>query len=198
LLGIALFLPLGLYLFNTVSLDLLVRGTGLAIFSMVLLNLHNRHLRVSDQPSGGSTFLTGAICGFLGGAVNIAGPPVAAYALKQRWSPERFKAFLTQCLIVTSIYKVMGLLVTGNLTREAVLYAAWVTPFSVLGIGLGVIASRHLARERFEHLVALALIGVACMLMYRGSPAREESPASKTEVQRPVPPMQPAQPWPPV
>ncbi len=42
LVGIALFMPIGLYLFNKVSLDLLVRVTGVAILVMVLLSIHNR------------------------------------------------------------------------------------------------------------------------------------------------------------
>ena len=174
LIGIALLMPVGLYLFNTVSLDLLVRGTGLAILVMVLQSVRNRQMTIGDEAAGGSSFATGAICGFLGGAVNIAGPPVAAYALKQGWSPVRFKAFVTQCLLVVSIYKVLGLLVAGSLTREAILYAVWVTPFSVLGIGLGVMVSKYIAPQRFQYLVAIALIGVACMLMYRGSPAKEQ------------------------
>lgn len=173
LLGIAVMMPVGLYLFNKVSLDLLVRGTGLAILAMVLMSVRNRHIHAADQSRPGSSLVTGAICGFLGGAVNIAGPPVAAYALKQDWPPERFKAFVTQCLLIVSIYKALGLLIGGNLTVEATLYALWVVPFSILGIGLGVIASKYIAPQLFQRLVAVALIAVACLMIYRGSPSKQ-------------------------
>ena len=169
LIGAAVMMPVGLYLFNTLSLDLLVRGTGLAIFVMVLLSMRNRHIHAGQGSGQGSSFMTGAIAGFLGGAVNIAGPPVAAYALKQAWPPNQFKAFVTQCLLVVSIYKVVGLFVSGQFTRDAGLFAAWVTPFSIIGIQLGVVASSYIAPHRFQRLVAVALLGVACMLMYRGA-----------------------------
>ena len=169
LIGAAVMMPVGLYLFNTMSLDLLVRGTGLAIFVMVLLSIRNRHIHRDKNRASGSSLITGAIAGFLGGAVNIAGPPVAAYGLKQGWPPDQFKAFVTQCLLVVSIYKVVGLFASGQFTQEAGLFAAWVTPFSIIGIQLGVIASRYIAPQRFQRLVAIALIGVACMLMYRGA-----------------------------
>ena len=174
LVGIAIFMPVGLYLFNKVSLDLLVRGTGLVILVMVLMSMRNRHVHADTDKAGGSSFLTGSICGFLGGAVNIAGPPVAAYALKQGWQPDQFKAFLTQCLLVVSVYKALGLFVGGNLTREAVLFAVWVVPFSILGIALGVVASKYISPHRFQRIVALVLITVACLLVFSGAPAKKE------------------------
>ncbi len=100
LLGAAIFLPIGLFLFEAVSLDWLVRGTGLAILGMVLVSLRNQKWHPNAQASKGSCFLAGAVGGFLAGAVSIAGPPVAAFALKQDWSQARFKAFVTQCLLV--------------------------------------------------------------------------------------------------
>jgi uncharacterized membrane protein YfcA len=170
LIGAAVMMPVGLYLFNNLSLDLLVRGTGLAILVMVLLSMRNRDIQRSSETAGGSSLLTGAIGGFLGGAVNIAGPPVAAYALKQGWSPDRFKAFVTQLLLVVSIYKVIGLAVGGDITKDAALLALWTTPFSIVGIQLGVIASKYVAPQKFQRIVAIVLIAVACMLMLRGSP----------------------------
>ncbi len=105
LLGAAIFLPLGLWLFETVSLDLLVRGTGLGVFVMVLLSLRRPGSSPASASKGVACFAAGAISGFLAGAVSIAGPPIAAFALKQGWSQARYKAFVTQCLLVMSIYK---------------------------------------------------------------------------------------------
>ncbi len=102
---------------------------------------------------------------------------MAAYALKQGWQPERFKAFVTQCLLIVSVYKALGLFIGGNLTRDAVLCAIWVVPFSILGIALGVITSRYIAAERFQRIVAVVLISVACLLIFQGAPA-EKSPTA--------------------
>jgi uncharacterized membrane protein YfcA len=51
LLGAAIFLPPGLFLFELVSLDWLVRGTGLAILCMVLLSSRNRNSQVDVESS---------------------------------------------------------------------------------------------------------------------------------------------------
>ncbi|NNE00355.1 MAG: sulfite exporter TauE/SafE family protein, partial [Pirellulaceae bacterium] len=102
LLGAALLMPVGLVAFGSMSLDLLVRGTGLAILVVTLLSLRKRGTQ--PGPSGGSgsplaSLLAGSISGFLGGAVSIAGPPVATFALNQGWAAHRYKAFVTQCLL---------------------------------------------------------------------------------------------------
>lgn len=167
--GAALFLPLGLMLFESVSLDLLVRGTGLGIFVMAILSLRGQD--TSNQFSGTgrvSCFVAGAASGFLAGAVSIAGPPVAAFALKQGWSQARYKAFVTQCLFVISIYKA-GLLVfrshvTGPLLVQILISAA----LAVVGVRLGAMASRGIPATRFRHLVAIALLVSSCVMIIRG------------------------------
>ena len=168
LLGAAIFLPVGLWLFETVSLDLLVRGTGLGVFVMVLLSLRRPGSSPASASKGVACFAAGAISGFLAGAVSIAGPPIAAFALKQGWSQARYKAFVTQCLLVMSIYKA-GLLyfrshVDGPLGWQIVVAAC----LAIVGVQLGAMASRDISAVRFKHLVAIALLVVSCMMMWRG------------------------------
>ena len=62
LLGAAIFLPLGLRLFESVSLDLLVRGTGLGILVMVILSL--RRVEFNARCGLRWTFLFRRRCGF--------------------------------------------------------------------------------------------------------------------------------------
>ena len=173
LLGAAVMMPVGLFAFGSMSLDMLVRGTGLAIFVMTLLGLRNRNTDFSNArptESRNASFIAGAISGLLGGAVSIAGPPVATFALRQNWSPERFKAFVTQCLLVVCTYKVIGLGIGGWVTRDAMIQAIWATPFAMIGIQIGVVVSRKIDPAKFQWIVAVVLIAVACLLMYRGQP----------------------------
>ena len=160
-------MPLGIYLFGVVSLDLLIRATGVAIIAMVAMSFYNRYRKVESETQTGATssFLAGAAGGFLAGAVSIAGPPIAAYALRQGWPPEKFKAFVTQCLLVISIYKVIGLALGRLITVEAGLEAIWATPFSMLGVHLGALASKRINPARFQWLVATALILVALKML---------------------------------
>ncbi len=174
LLGAAVFLPVGLYLFENVSLDWLVRGTGLAILGMVLMSLRNEDIGADDTTSKGSCFIAGAAGGFLGGAVSIAGPPIAAFALKQDWSQARFKAFVTQCLLVIATYKAGLLVARGYFVDAAIWQSVVAAALAIVGVQLGVIASRRIPATPFKRLVAAALILVALLMMGRGQGAPPE------------------------
>jgi uncharacterized membrane protein YfcA len=173
-LGAAIFLPLGLYLFESVSLDWLVRGTGLGILGTVLMSLRNRHAQTEAGTARGACFLAGAVAGFLGGAVSIAGPPIAAFALKQDWSQARFKAFVTQCLLVIASYKAGLLAWRGYIVGEAVGQTVLVAAFSILGVQLGVVVSRRVTAIRFKRLVAVTLILVSCLMIWGGQGGKSE------------------------
>lgn len=169
MLGAAIFLPAGLWLFETVSLSWLVRGTGLCILAMVAWSIRNQ--RVASQEtstSSGSCFIAGAVGGFLAGAVSIAGPPIAAFALRQDWSQARFKAFVTQCLLIISAYKVALLVGRSHVGSEVIPPTLAAAVMSILGVWLGAMASRRIPAARFKHLVAIALVAVACLMIVRG------------------------------
>lgn len=167
LIGAAIFLPLGLLLFESVTLDWLVRGTGVCILAMVFWSMRNQSLGASSVNSG-SCFLAGSVGGFLAGAVSIAGPPIAAFALKQDWSQARFKAFLTQCLLAMSLYKVVLLIWRGHFVGEAIPHAAVASVLAIVGVYFGALASRRISPERFRYLVAGALIVAACKMIWTG------------------------------
>ena len=183
LLGAAIFLPLGLRLFESVSLDLLVRGTGLGILVMVILSLR----RVSSaQPAGSvgrSSFLAGAVSGFLAGAVSIAGPPIAAFALKQGWSQARYKAFVTQCLLVMSIYKAALLVLRSHVEGPVATQIVVAAALAIVGVQAGAIASRGISAEQFKRVVAAALVAVACLMMWQGQSETRQSESNRNDSQ---------------
>ncbi len=177
LIGAALFMPIGLLAFKWMSMDWLVRGTGLAILLTTLNSLRTkpsvpqlpaskRNLAASATP-----FAAGALSGFLGGAVSIAGPPIATYGVNQGWPADRFKAFVTQCLLVICFYKVAGLAAADLVSSPDVVRVLWASPFSIAGIWIGVRLSRMINPASFEKLVAVALILVACLFLFRGAPS---------------------------
>ena len=174
LIGAAIFLPIGLYLFKVMSLDLLVRCTGGAILAMVFWSLVNKRIKKTQSDKrfvAWASFAAGSISGFLGGAVSIGGPPLASFGLSQGWKPERFKAFLTHCLLVMSVYKVLGLFAASMVTRESLIPFIWATPFAIVGIHFGAKVSGKLNPEKFQAVVAVVLIGISLMLIYRGQPS---------------------------
>ena len=179
--GAALLLPAGLWLFETVSLDWLVRVTGFGILAMVLLSMRNQ--RTSDQSALSSPeacFVAGAASGFLAGAVSIAGPPIAAFALRQGWPPARFKSFVTQCLLVIAVYKASLLIGRGHFSGHVVWQTTAAAIVSIVGVQLGVLASRRVSSDTFRKLVAVALIIVSVLMITKGQSSREDKPAEAT------------------
>ena len=170
-LGAVLFLPLGVLSFEYAPLDWLVRGTGLAILAMVLMGLRKQSTGSNRGANMRACFGAGAVSGFLAGAVSIAGPPVAAFALRQQWPQERFKAFVTQCLLAIAVFKAVMLLARDLVTAESAGYVLVAAPVAILGVQLGVVASRRIPAARFKRIVAIALILVACQMLWRGSPS---------------------------
>lgn len=168
--GAMLFLPVGLFLFEGVSIDWLIRGTGLAVLAMTLFGLKKPKPRA--EPAQSQTlecFTAGAVGGFLAGAVSIAGPPIAAFALKQNWSPPRFKAFVNQFLFVVAVSKVAGLGLRGFLSANIGLQAICLAAPALLGIAIGARISRRLSGPRFKRLVAAALVAIALNFLVRGA-----------------------------
>ena len=171
LLGAAAFLPLGLFAFEWVSMDWLIRGTGVAILGMVWMSYRNKRLAKQKAEGGRSNvkgFFAGAFGGFLAGAVSIAGPPVAAYALQQGWDQNKFKAFLNQFLLVVSVFKVVGLVARGFVDQSVLGLSALLAPFAILGIWLGTQASGKFSPLWFSRVVAVVLIGLAIKFLLRG------------------------------
>jgi hypothetical protein len=165
--GAAIALPLGLVAFEWVSPVWLIRGTGLAILAMVWMSFRNRRRAAQEsEGAGGSAYLAGAFGGFLAGAVSIAGPPVAAYALAQSWTQARFKAFVNQFLLAVSLYKIIGLAIRGFIDREVLLQATLLAPLAIVGIQVGAVFSGRLSTRWFQLAVAVALVFIALHFIF--------------------------------
>ena len=164
-------MPVGLLAFEWVSSSLLIRITGVAILGMVWMNFRNRKQAVqADETSpGGSAALAGLFAGFLAGAVTIAGPPVAAYALSQSWTQARFKAFINQFLLIVSLYKILGMTARQMIDHDALVEAAFLAPMAVLGIQLGALFSRRFSSRLFQSCIAVVLTLIALKFLISGA-----------------------------
>ncbi|KAA5545903.1 sulfite exporter TauE/SafE family protein [Roseiconus nitratireducens] len=169
LIAAAICLPLGLFAFERMPNDLLVRATGIAVLAMVFQSFRNRRYSAGSSSKTGSAWLAGGFAGFLAGAVSIAGPPIAAFALQQHWPQVRFKAFVNQFLLAVSIYKVLGLSVRGFIDSTVLYQVALIAPLAIIGIQLGARESQNLSAQSYQRFVAAALILLACYFLLRGA-----------------------------
>ena len=125
--------------------------------------------RYTLSPTPLASGISRSLGGFLAGAVTIAGPPVAAYALSQPWDQSRFKAFLNQFLLAVACYKVVGLAARGFIAQETLIQSAALAPMAMIGIQLGALFSRRLSTKRFQLFVAIAWVAVALYFLVRGA-----------------------------
>ena len=193
LLGAAIFLPLGFALFERLPLDWLVRGTGVGILGMVWMSLRKHEAKSNAEKQSIPCFIAGATGGFLAGAVSIAGPPIAAFGLKQEWPQNRFKAFITQCLIIIAIYKVGLLFLRGHVTVDSGGSILTLAILSIVGVQAGVLASRRISPTRFKGIVAVALVSVSFLMILRGQPKHEKAGNTATSEESILPSETPGQ-----
>ncbi|QEG20387.1 sulfite exporter TauE/SafE family protein [Mariniblastus fucicola] len=182
--GAIIGLPLGLWLFKSINLDWLTRGTGVVILFMVAWSFWVRRLasrRAAENEIDSSTeqseptvnpvttFGVGLVSGFLMGAVTMPGPPVVAWAMQQDWSQERFKAFVNQFLLALTIFKVAALFITAEVGQQIITESLLIFPAALIGIAVGKKFSERLSAGSFRTLVAVGLSIVAVLLITKGS-----------------------------
>ncbi len=182
--GAGLALPLGLVVFNVVPGDWLVRGTGTIILLITIDGLRKRD-EPPPVPTRATTYWSaaaGAVSGFRSGAVSIGGPPVAAFVVRQPWSPAKMKGFLVGFMIILGLYKLVGLIVAQLLTTQIVVWSVLVAPISCVGTWLGVIASRKLDAKRFRQIALVMLALISVNMIVRGNPSNSAMQHEEAEV----------------
>ena len=169
--GACISTPLGLFFFEALSLDLLVRLTGAGVLLMVIPSLREKaEAPNKDQVKPfAKCFAAGLISGFLAGAVSIAGPPIAAFAIRQNWRTDQYKAFVTQFLLVIAIFKAVLLGLRNHINTEIGLEILATSVFSMIGVIFGERISRKIEAEKSKKLVALALLSIALIMLLQGS-----------------------------
>ncbi|MDB4338801.1 sulfite exporter TauE/SafE family protein [Rubripirellula sp.] len=171
--GAMIALPAGLYLFEQLSHELLIRLTGLGVLLMVGFSpLHKKRKQTdSDKMLRIHTYClgAGAISGFLAGAVSIAGPPIAAFALHQGWSLNRYKAFVTQFLLVIAAWKAGLLVIRNHVDQVIAVEVTFASVFAMIGVLIGEKLVRNVDNARLKKIVAIVLIVVASFMLLGGA-----------------------------
>ncbi len=137
-------------------------GTVLAAYS-----LHALFIRRRVQPVGSrGGLLLGTLSGFLGGAINTAGPPAVVYTASQPWSKEevhvtlQFYFFLAGLMIAAGHY--LSGLTTGGVFRQYTLLLPALLPGCALGYAFHTKVSQDLYRRLVY--VLLAVLGATLLV----------------------------------
>jgi len=109
--------------------------------------------------------VAGLASGVIGGATNMGGPPLIAYAARQTWSPETFKATLLTIFFIGSFTKTIVLIWQGALNRPMLRLTAVLVPIICVGSAVGISLFNRIDGERFGRIVAVVLLVLGVWLL---------------------------------
>ena len=112
------------------------------------------------------TYFFGFLSGVLGGAYNMASPPVIVYGAMRRWEPDQFRVTLQSFFLPVSLMILISHASAGLWTRWVLQLFVLSIPVVLLAYWLGDRMSRTMATQHFERLVYLGLVilGVTLLL----------------------------------
>jgi uncharacterized protein len=177
--GLALGLPLGIYLFGAWDEDQLRVAIGIVMIIAAIVILLLRQIeRVREwikgtgwQPGWISGVIAGFLSGVFGGAVSIPGPPMIIYGAflmeTDYWSAKQMKAIFTSFFAANLLYRLGVLAYQGRVTAEIAVEALAIVPALFLGSWLGIQLFKIIPREIFRWFI-IAFIFVLGVLLIIG------------------------------
>jgi uncharacterized membrane protein YfcA len=157
LLGAALGMPIGLFVFLRTSDRVLGAVIGVAVLVAVVViarGLDLRHAGPGLDVGGG--FVSGALTMSAG----INGPPLVFVLQARHFDQHRFRGTITTVFAVLDIVSVILFVAAGEFDREVLIAVAVAMPALAVGARAGIALRRHLDARRFRRLV-LTLLTVA-------------------------------------
>ena len=110
-------------------------------------------------------YLLGFVAGVLGGAYNIAGPPLIVYGTLRRWSPDQFRSTLQGFFIIIDVVIMIGHAGAGLWTPVVLQLFALSIPAILIGLWAGNRINAHISAPMFERILYVALIVLGVMLI---------------------------------
>jgi uncharacterized membrane protein YfcA len=164
LLGLALMLPLGLWVLLVADPALLTRAMAILVLLVALALALG--LRRKRAPGRAATVATGGLAGFLSGSTGIGGPPVILFWLSGQDKAVRTRANIVAFFGCTGVVALVGYGTAGILTVRVVTLAALLMPAYALGLWLGsrVFGLADDGVYRRAALAIIALVGLATLL----------------------------------
>ena len=157
--GLAVGLPIGIYLFGAWDENQLRMAIGIVMMISAVLILLLRQIKqirewikgTGWQPGWISGVLAGFMSGIFGGAVSIPGPPMIIYGAflmeTEYWTAGQMKAIFTSFFAANLLYRVVVLTSMGQMTVVIAVEALAIIPALFLGTWLGIKLFNIMPRE---------------------------------------------------
>jgi uncharacterized membrane protein YfcA len=140
----------------TVALGMLLIGVG-------LYNLTQPRLR--SLPGRHWPYFFGFLAGLLGGAYNMASPPVLVYGAVRHWPPTQFRVTLQGFFLPVSLLILIGHAAAGLWTTQVLTLYALAWPVMLLAFWLGSRFTAQIDARLFGRLLYSALVVLGIVLL---------------------------------
>jgi uncharacterized membrane protein YfcA len=167
LLGALFFAPLGIFAADLLDEKLLRKTLGILITLYAIYSLLQPDLKEIEDKRGLWAVLSGAAGGFLGGAYNIAGPPVVIYANMRVYKPAVFRATMQGFFTPLSLYVIFGHVYMGNFNQNVGYCLLWALPLMLLGIVIGKWVNQKIENpNRFRRIIFIILVVLGITMLF--------------------------------
>lgn len=156
--GAVVGVPTGAFLLKHAD-PLLLRWFIVALTAAMLMLLISGW-RYKSAPKPPVTVAVGALAGLFGGIAQLTGPPVVAYWLSGRHSPQSVRANIILFFACTTVLTIMSYIATGLLTAKTLLLSLLVGPLFAVGLYAGARLFGRASEATFRRL-CFALIAIS-------------------------------------
>lgn len=108
-----------------------------------------------------SAYLVGLTSGFLGGLLNMGGPPIVLYALLRGWDKNVSKGVISATFLATGILRVLSHLIIGTATWPLIRQSLLLMIPTLAASYLGILIFRRLSTRSFRYAVTGLLVLLA-------------------------------------
>ncbi|WP_167958362.1 sulfite exporter TauE/SafE family protein [Anaerosporobacter faecicola] len=128
---------------------------------MLLREIHTKKVKQSKLLLGIIGILSGLLCGLYG-----IGALLGAYINRVTDDSHSFKANICIVFLIENTFRIVLYTIWGILTLHVIRQAASLIPFMLLGLGAGMVCSKHMQEKTVKRLVIILLIlsGVALLI----------------------------------
>jgi uncharacterized membrane protein YfcA len=162
-LGSLLFVPAGIYVASITDANLMKFYLGIFITIFSIFSLFNPRMgKLKDNRFG---IIFGGMGGFLAGAYNIPGPPVAIYGTMRSWLPYIFRLNLQAYFACTSSIVLFGHILKGNLNLTVFWMSLFALPAVFTGIFIGKKINTKLTNPTIFKKIIYAILTIVGLLM---------------------------------
>lgn len=164
--GMAIGIPVGVWILVRVNERYLAIGLGIFILLYIVYDLLFRH-RIKSQIPLIFGYFAGFIGGAFAGAITAGGPPIVAFFSSLEYDKETTKANVLAYITVASLYKVVFLIYYRLITQQMLVYTAMLLIPSFVGMLTGKMVFDRISNVMFRRVVLGILFGAAIIIILK-------------------------------